>query len=391
MTNPNDYPALSDNDMIEAAIRAGQGGTVVIPRRQSEREPERTWWLLDRAILLPEDTTLLLDNCRLKLSDRARDNFIRSANCGMGMGDPRPIRNIHVKGIGSCILEGAGHPRSTGDSSKRLACPCPKLIPGQNGATWEDAHSTSYGTDANAPGESHFGDWRNIGILLANASHFSIENIRIVEPHAWGISLEACAYGKVAGIDFVACMKRTIDGRDQNVENQDGVDLRNGCHDIIVSDITGTTGDDVVALTAIACSEPPCPGGCAETTHVIHNDYERRDKGIWNIIVRNILACPAGGQLHLRLLATCGATIRNVMADCIVDSSPDDFHVGVCVLIGEKGDTYGAACDNAIADVSISNVTTNSHRCIVVCHPVNNLRYTNILNRFKPDETIDFL
>ena len=390
MTTPNDFPALSDNDMIDAAIHAGQGGTVVIPPRRSKREPERTWWLLDRAILLPENTTLVLDNCRIKLSDQARDNFIRSANCGMGTGDPAPLENIHIKGIGSCILEGADHPRSTGDGSKLLACPCPKRIPGQNGTTWEDAHASSYGTDAAVPGESHYGDWRNIGILMANVSHFSIENIRLVEPHAWGISLEACSFGNISRIDFSAQMKRTIDGIDQNIENQDGIDLRNGCHDIIVSDITGSTGDDTVALTAIAQSDPPCPGGCVNTTHVMHNDFTRRDKGIHNVIIRNIFACPAGGQFHLRLLATCGATIRNVLVDGLVDSSPDDFHVWGSILIGEGGDGYGPAADDAISDVSISNVITNAQAGIIVCHPVKNLRYNNILNRFKTGNDVIF-
>jgi hypothetical protein len=42
-------------------------------------------WLLDSAILLRSDTTLELDHCRIKLSDRCRDDFMRSANWGWGI------------------------------------------------------------------------------------------------------------------------------------------------------------------------------------------------------------------------------------------------------------------------------------------------------------------
>lgn len=48
---------------------------------------------------------------------------------------------------------------------------------------------------------------------VGNVEDFSIENIRIVESHGWGISLEECAYGRVKKIDFDACMSKVIDGK----------------------------------------------------------------------------------------------------------------------------------------------------------------------------------
>ena len=78
--DPNDFTG-SDLERIEAAIRAarGAGGTVRIPARRPDSSCERDYWLLDAAIRIPSDTTLILDGCRIKLSDRCRDNFIRSA------------------------------------------------------------------------------------------------------------------------------------------------------------------------------------------------------------------------------------------------------------------------------------------------------------------------
>ena len=238
MRTVNDFAGKTDNDRIDEAIRNRHGDIVVIPPRVSDIEPERDWWLLDRAILLPENTTVLLQNCRIKLSDKCRDNFFRSANCGLGIENPQPIGNIHIRGVGDCVLEGADHPRATGDSSKFIACPCPKNFSGSPNPTFNDFHRHSYGTDGGKEGESENGDWRNIGILMANVHHLSIENIRIVEQHAWAISLENCSFGHLNHIEFKACMTRVIDGAEQNVENQDGINLRNGCHDVIISDIT---------------------------------------------------------------------------------------------------------------------------------------------------------
>ena len=217
MLNANDYRGATDSETLELAIRhRTQDGIVVIPPRASDIEPERTFWLIDRAVLIPENTTIVLQNCRIKLSDRCRDNFFRTANCGFGYPDPAPIRNVHIRGEGTCILEGADRPRATGDSSKRLHDPCPHRpediiaidadwVPEERKKTgrldfW-DIHNHSYGTDANAPKESQYGDWRGIGILFANARDFSIENLRIVEPHGWGISLEACSFGRIERID----------------------------------------------------------------------------------------------------------------------------------------------------------------------------------------------
>ena len=396
MRTVNDFSGKTDNERIEEAIRNRDGEIVVIPPRKSDIEPGRDWWLLDRAILLPENTTVVLQNCRIKLSDNCRDNFFRSANCGIGIENPPTISSIHIRGVGDCVLEGADHPRSTGDSSKFIACPCPKNFSGAAKPTFNDLHRHSYGTDAGKEGESENGDWRNIGILMANVHHLSIENIRIVEPHAWAISLEACSFANINHIEFKACMTRVIDGAEHNVENQDGINLRNGCHDVIISDIMGTTGDDVVALTCIASTFRMRKDGELHSTQVLGNDYTNREKGIYNVIVRNVLASPAGGCCMVRLLATDGAEIRNVTIDGIVDTSPDDFHswCGVLVgeqtgLVGEPGYPYGTVSEKCLHNITISNVITNARSCIRIPGGLEDSCINNVIGRDPDGKTLD--
>ena len=61
MVNVNDFLKQGDNEAFDAAIAArGADGIVVIPPREST--DGRDYWLLDRAILLPENTTVILYN-----------------------------------------------------------------------------------------------------------------------------------------------------------------------------------------------------------------------------------------------------------------------------------------------------------------------------------------
>lgn len=395
MIDANDFRGACDSEVIENAIAHRQpDGIVVIPPRVSAVEPERSFWLLDRAVLIPENTTVLLRNCTIRLSDRCRDNFFRTANCGMGIGFPERIRNVHLRGEGLCVLQGADRPRATGDSSKLLACPCPyepedlcrlaAWIPSsrRTPATLDfwDRHDHSYGTDTGKEGESQYGDWRGIGILFANAEDFSIEGLRVAESHGWGISLEACSFGRVSQITFDACMSKAIDGMRQNMENQDGVDIRNGCHHITITDIGGRTGDDLVALTAIADeSETPLAGGSLRSTHVMHEDWTKRDRDIHDIIIRNVM-----GYSHLcfliRLLPA-NASIRNIVIDGVVDTTPEGLETGAGLLFGEADGAYGVNKPDGLSNISVSNVLCNRVSAIDVAGYLRDSVITNVVNR----------
>lgn len=394
MINVNDFKGLTDNEIIENAIKnRDSDGTVLIPPRNSDIEPKRNWWSLDRAILIPENTTIILRNCTIKLSDNCRDNFFRTANCGMGIAFPEKIHNVHIKGEGHCVLEGADHPRATGDGSKVLANPCPYMdedlckygywIPEErrksNKLDFWDKHNHSFGTDADKPEESGYGDWRGIGILFANTDDFSVENIHIDYSHGWGISLEACTNGSIEKICFNACMSKEIDGMLQNMENQDGIDIRNGCHNIIISDITGRTGDDLIALTAIANeNEDFIPGGSLKTTHVMHNDWTKRDKDIHDIIIRNVMGY---SQLcFLIRLLPANSRIWNVVIDGVVDTSSDDLEAFGGLLLGDL-DGYGKNLPDSMKGISISNVICNRPSAVLIQGYLSDSVISNITNR----------
>ena len=400
MVIANNFTGANDSEILNNAVQnRGADGIVVIPPRQIDET--RDYWLLDSAVLLPENTTVILQNAKIKLSDRCRDNFFRTANCGLGIEDPSPIRNVHIRGEGVCLLEGADHPRATGDSSKLQHAPCPHFpedicniadwVPEERRtpeklAFW-DIHCHSYGTDAGKEGESQYGDWRGIGILFANTEDFSISGLRIKDSHGWAISVEACSGGRIEKIDFDARMHKLIDGTYMNMENEDGIDIRNGCHHIVISDITGNTGDDVIALTAIASNSTYRPGGSLRSTQVMHNDWSKREKDIHDIIIKNVIA--HSYLCYVIRLLPAMASVYNVVIDGIIDTQPNQaLNYGGTLLLGCADASYGKNERDGMRNITVSNVICNSRRAVNIAGFLTDSVITNIVNRNPECETI---
>ena len=369
VVTPNEFDGTDVeriNQAIEAAVAAGC--RVVIPRTNLIDGQRRTTWLIDSAILLRNETTLELDNCHIKLSDRCRDNFIRSANCGLGITDIQPMQNIHIRGIGHVVLEGADRPRATGDSGKTLG-------------------AKTFGTDAGVEGESQQGDWRNIGILLAFVEHFSIGNITVQDSHCWAISLERCAHGTLRNIDFASSGYKTIGDTRQTILNQDGIDLRMGCHDILIDNITGYTGDDLVALTAIPRADIPA-GSVASTMVSAGEDRGQGLDDIRHIIVRNVKGYCRGRHHIVRLLNTSGVKMHDILVDGLIDTSPDNLQCKAAVKIGDHSYGGGVAPLGDTSRIIVTNVTSKSLHTILIGGSLNDSILTNLIRHGSPGDAV---
>ncbi len=358
---PNAFQG-ADSERINQAIAAGaaSGRRVVIPKTNHAADGPRDIWLLDSAILVQSGTTLDLENCRIKLSDRCRDNIIRSANCGLGITEIAPISNVSIRGIGTAVLEGADHPRATGDSAKTLG-------------------ERTYGTDAGVQNESQTGDWRNIGILMACVEQFSLENLRLVDSHAWAISLERCAYGKIRDIDFASTGHRTIDGKTETVLNQDGLDLRQGCHNILIENLTGYTGDDLLALTNILRTDSTA--GSTEST-MVSAAINRGDglDDIRNITIRNIRGYCAGGHHIVRFLNASGLRIHDVLLDGLIDTSGSAKPCRAAIKIGDSNPRWGGVTPlGDTCRIVISNIMSRSQHTVLIAGSLSESIVSNVI------------
>jgi hypothetical protein len=207
----------------------------------------------------------------------------------------------------------------------------------------------TYGSDAGVPGEEQKGDWRNIGILLVNVSGFVIENITIRNSHCWAVSLEYCRHGRVRDMVFYSDGVMDIGGTEVITRNQDGLDLRNGCRDILIENISGATGDDLVALTAIGLD--PRPAGLPERTMMTGGCGNKRDEDVFDIIIRSVKGYSYAGHQIVRFLNSRGVRMYNILLDGLMDTSVPDRRNNAAVKVGDcvkawggvtpLGDTYG--------------------------------------------------
>ncbi|NLG13252.1 MAG: hypothetical protein GX561_03465 [Lentisphaerae bacterium] len=359
--NPNQFKG-SDSDRIDqatAAVAAAGGGTIVLTKRE---DPDgRTFWLIDRAILLGSEMTLLVDDCTVKLSNQARDNFVRSNNCGLGIEEVKPLQNIHIVGVGNARFVGADNPRSTGDGNKQL-------------------NVRSYGTDGGKEDRYQYGNWQNIGILMAYVNRFSVRNIAMFDSHCWGISFEHCKNGTISGIHFESTSKKLIDGEQRTFLNQDGIDLRQGCQNILIENITGFTGDDLIALTAIGTFTYGKPAGAINST-MVAGSKKTDDDDIAYVTIRNVVGHSAGRCQIIRFLNSGGIRIHHIILDGLIDNSPENARAHATIRIGDKNPNWGGV--NPVGDTSgfiISNVHSYSRHCILLAGSLSDSIIQNVMN-----------
>ena len=275
--NPNMYmDAADDAEMIQRAVdEAARSGDTVSVLRRNERTGADVW-VLPRAVRLHSGSTVLLDNCHLRLADGAFDNafkndFARTEEAGLPENRQYDIRII---GRGNAVLDGGNH----------------------NGLVELNAAGS-----AMRPGfmdKYPYPALVNTMIHFHNAERISVENLRIVNARYWGMTFHFCAGGHVANIDFM-----TMGG----CPNNDGIDLRLGCRDFIIENITGYTQDDSVALTCL-------------NDRVAH--VKGMDDSIHGVIIRNVMT--ASRCSNVRLLNHYGRKLYNVVIDNIQSSVETD-------------------------------------------------------------------
>ncbi|WP_294347508.1 glycosyl hydrolase family 28 protein [uncultured Sphingobacterium sp.] len=302
--SPNNYKTGTQSERIQRAINAAKNSTgkVVIPKYDAIAK--KSIWLIDRAILLPGDFELELNNCTIKLSDKCRDNFIRSANAGLGINTISPLKNIKIIGKGNVLLEGADHPRATGDHNKTLS-----LNPSR--------FDQSYGTDAGKPGMNQKGGWRNHAIILAYTDVFEVSGITLKDYHGHGLVLERCTNGKISDITFNVRQAVNVDGTDQQILNQDGMGIRFGCKNILIANCRGRSGDDFINIgltdTGVGAGE--------ENVNVVSGSIYRGEiDNISTIYLQNWQDFYSISHRSIRIMPVGKLRISNVFIDNMVIS-----------------------------------------------------------------------
>lgn len=214
IVRPEEFNGNSMSEKIQSAldrITENGGGTILFR--------DTPVYLIDKAIALPSSTTMVIDNCKIKLADHVFDNIIRSAN--IVPDDAHPFEyalrldeghDISIVGKGEAVVEGAEdfyadvNPK-TGKYEKWLG---------------------------------DFWGWRNFSILMSYVHGFKVTGITLQKTHSWGmVFTNGCTSGLVSDIVLHTTVK-----------NGDGISIIQGGSDIIIQNVTGETSDDSIVLAA---------------------------------------------------------------------------------------------------------------------------------------------
>ena len=307
--SPNDTIGASDSASIQNAVDLAKEkgiNKVVIPKINARTGDAE--WIIDTTIRLPSEMTVVLDNCYMLMADDVVSGFFCSDNLFTERGtDPdERMHGITIRGEGLAILDGSNPTQLNEATQNQLGIP----------------------VRINTP------------IFFINVEGFKVENISITNQRYWGMRFEFCAKGIIRDVFFSVSHDR---------RNQDGINLRNGCHDILIENIHGQTGDDMIALSAI---DTDVQKGFNITHPVI---VKGMDWDIHDVTIRNV----SGAAIRHPLVALRnhnGAKIYNITienlkdTDIIREAESTEFERYALVLIGnnsyagirhaEMGDTY---------------------------------------------------
>ena len=312
-------------------------------------------YLIDRAILLPSDLTLRLEDAHLRLADSCFCNIFRNEHAGELTATDH---DIAIEGAGRCILDGGNY---NGLSER-------------NSLTGSLPHISQNNT-----------------ILLANVQGFRLTGLSIIDQRWWGIDLLACRGGLARDISFRSSpLYCEEDGTMSNIlrergsmeysriliKNSDGIDIRRGCRDISVENITGFTEDDGVAITGLngRLEELYCPPGMTD---------------IQNISVRGVRM--ASWCANVRLLNQGGVRLSNILIDGVFDTSAScpwmergehGVRIGDLHMYGERHSLPGETdC------VTVRNVYSRAQTVLRLNGSITNSLFDNI-NGFDGAQTV---
>ena len=328
---PNDpeFMGKDDAESIQNAVdMASKLGVnrVVIPRLNARTQSPQ--WRIKRTILLPSHMTIILDNCYMEQCQSAYCQMFTNslAHEVEGRLAENEQHDIIISGVGNVTLSG-GKPNGLLERTS-----------GRNGLP---------------------SIWRNHILYFHNARNIVIENIRIKDQRWWGICFLYCSHCRLSNIDISVI---------PHVGNQDGIDLRRGCNNFIIENITGRSGDDLIALTNIS--------NAYETICAV----EGKDPDTHDIIIRNVKG-DSNYCFMLRLLNHDGNRMYNISVDGLYDVSKPESkqrpgaaicigsHLYYSVRPGELGETR---------NISVSNISSRGEAAVLISNNLSDSCFSNI-------------
>lgn len=317
-------------------------------------------WNVDEAVLVPQNTRVIVDGVTIKQNDKVFDNIFRSDNFLIDKANPNgfplaieKINNIHIIGLNDAVLEGP-------DENRQMYHPTQKTTQEMIGDYW---------------------GFRGFQICFSRVENFEVSGFSFIKQRSWAVSLDRCAYGYIHHMHF-----------NSTVKNGDGINIRLGCHDIKIEKISGTTSDDMIALNSLTigttypCNQyvfPADPG-----SYLIDKEESPEHRDIYNIYISDIHSKTSHYSHAIALLSRNGHKIYNVSIRNVYDDNPVSISERLAVIGSYKGYSSGYKSGD-MHTFRISNVISNSTKNVIVLNDVvDDFCINNIIQNRSDGELI---
>jgi len=339
--NAPELMGATDSESIQNAVDAAsrQGIDLVLIPRWNVRT-QQAKWELEKAVKVPSNMTIVFLQAYLRQADFCYENMFTNSRAYEHEGRciAHEEHDLTFSGIGDVVLDGGMH----------------------NGLLEKTCNM--YGL----PDKRY-----NATVLFNNVRNLIIENMQFRQSRWYGTYFIHCDTCRISNLDFDEW---------EDCCNRDGVDIRSGCHNFLVENITGTTGDDTVALNNL--------GNDGNDGRYV----EGKDPDTLHMVIRNVKA-DAGRWFTVRLLCQDRHLEQDLTLDTIMDVSSaenqkavmatvmvgsHEYHYKIPAELGDLAhltirDVYtrgrlGVAFGGCSDDVSVSNVHTyaDGHNAISV-------------------------
>ena len=343
--SPNQTIGKTDSESIQAAIslaKKQQMNAVCIPKYNERTGKEL--WVIDETIALPSDIEILIDDAHLVLAEGKYLNMFTTGSPEKNTAADE-TKNVTLRGRGKAILDGGIY----NGLSEKNCC-----------------------TD----GRPHI--HYNTTLLFFNTSNLLVENLSLINQRWWAITNVFVHHATYRNIHFEADFSRIdSDGvhypdqypttyKEVYVKNADGIDLRVGCHDFWIENVSGFTEDDSIALTALGGWERQYGYFIADGDADIH------DVTIKSIATESYCA-------NVRLLNDNGFKLYNVAIDSVRSvRTPRTAHNNSAVRVGDMvyADTHSSLGDTH--HITVCNVVSESDIAVTVCKGLVDSSFENI-------------
>lgn len=291
-------------------------------------------WIVTKTVYLPSDIEIIIENAHLQLGDGTFINMFATENVkDKSVGAQK---NITIKGVGKAVLDGGKY----------------------NGLS-----ESNYSESQNPKFDYHISV--NTMMFFTNTENLSVTGIKITNQRWWGITNVFVRDSEFKDIEFKANLSRADENgnvydeipktyEETYVKNADGIDLRIGCKNIKIENISGFTEDDTVALTALYGFERSfAPQGASPD--------------ISGITIKNI-ASDCYYTSNVRLLCGYGIQIHDVEIDGVTDTREHDEYIATAtVRIGDNAYAKESAKPSDIYNISVKNVKSKALSGVAVC------------------------